>query len=153
MLFYLLKYFGVRKLRRERILTRYKQQMWDARRPLVEAQNEIDEEIKKYKEKHIKLKFPSFSKMLLVFLSANFTILEIFIGWVTIKSFSLGLSINAMPDFTPLVSLIGVVLGHTVSYWIYSAKSKAENTVGGITYEMARMQMEQEMCGNEEAVG
>jgi len=78
-----------------------------------------------------------FSKILLIILFINFFLLEIFTGWVTIYSFSLAFSIEEMPDFTPLITLIGAVIGETLSYGIYIAKSKAENTQGGIVYEAA----------------
>lgn len=144
----LLKYFTVWKLRHQKIKTEFNQRLWNARKPLIEAQNKIDEEKKELSDKHKEIKRPTWSKILLVFLFINFTLLEIFIGWVTIKTFSIALAIGMMPDFTPLVTLIGVVIGHTISYGIYSSKSKAENTEGGITYEMARWQMEQGMYGN-----
>ena len=42
-----------------------------------------------------------------------------------------------MPDLTPLITLIGAVIGETLSYGIYAAKAKAENTQGGITHDIA----------------
>lgn len=138
----ILKFFGKWKLYRERVKTKYNQQMWEARRPLVETQNQIDQEKKELLEKHIQIKFPSWSKLLLVFLFANFTVLEIFIGWVTIKSFSLALSIGTMPDFTPLITLISAVVGQTLSYGVYAFKSKAENTKDGIIYETAMAELQ-----------
>ena len=151
-MFKLLRLYGAWKLHRERIKTKYNQQLWEARRPLVEIQNQIDEEQKELLEKHIQIKFPSWSKLLLVFLFFNFTILEIFIGWVTIKSFSVALSINAMPDFTPLITLISAVIGQTLSYGIYASKSKAENTKDGIIYETAMAGL-QSNTNNEEEGG
>lgn len=86
--------------------------------------------------KRIKLKRkPSFSKILLVFLFINFIILEIFTGWVTVTSFPLAYAIGISPDFTPLITLLGAVIGQTITYGIYSAKAKAENTAGGIVFE------------------
>ena len=61
--------------------------------------------------------------------------MEIFIGWVTIKSFALADMIGMYPDFTPLITLIGAVIGETLSYGIYCVKSKAENTKDGIVYQ------------------
>jgi len=146
----LTNYFAVRKIRNKREKTKYNQILWNAEKPLIEAQNKIDEEKKELSNKHKQIKRPTWSKVLLAILTLNFTALEIFIGWVTIKSFSLAYITNMNPDFTPLISLIGVVAGHTLSYWIYSAKSKAENTEGGITYEMAKWQMEQQNNNCEE---
>ena len=67
----------------------------------------------------------------------NFSVLEIFIGWVTVKSFSLAFTLGIGPDFTPLITLISAVLGETISYAIYCLKSKAENTKNGIVYDLA----------------
>ena len=154
MYYRLLKYFGVRKLRREKKKTRYNQRMWEEEKPLIEIQNNIDKEKKELIGQRIQAKFPSWGKMLLIILFINFTILEIFIGWVTVKSFSLALATNMMPDFTPLITLIGAVIGQTLSYGIYSSKSKAENTKGGIVYEtaMANFQPNEEI-DNEGGVG
>ena len=112
----------------------------------------MNDEQKELTEAHKKIKFPSWSKLLLIILFINFTILEIFVGWVTIHSFAIASIIGVMPDFTPLITLLGAVIGETISYGIYSAKSKAENTEGGIVYEQAKWEMnritnEDESCG------
>lgn len=86
----------------------------------------------------------SYSKLLLTLLFVNFFLLEIFTGWVTIKSFSLAYAIETMPDFTPLITLLGAVIGETLSYGIYCSKSKAENTTGGIVFETAMRNLEDE---------
>ena len=135
MFYHLLKYFGQRKLYIDRVKTKYKKQMWEAQKPLIEIQNQIDEEKEELIKQRIQIKFPSWSKIFAAFLFINFTALEIFIGWVTIKSFSIALTNGITPDFTPLITLIGAVIGQTLSYGIYSFKSKAENTQGGIVYE------------------
>ena len=88
----------------------------------------------KRKSKKIKL---AYSKILLIILFVNFFVLEGFIGFVTIKSFALAYVTGLSPDFTPLITLLGAVLGETISYWIYCAKSKAENTAGGVVYDLA----------------
>lgn len=58
----------------------------------------------------------------------------IFTGFVTIKEFSLAYSLGLMPDFTPLVTMIGAILGAAIDVAAYFAKSAKENTKGGITY-------------------
>lgn len=151
-MFKFLKFFGTLKLHIERIKTRYNQQLWEARRPLIEVQNQIDEEKKELFKKHLQIKFPALSKIFLMFLFLNFTILEIFIGWVTVKSFSLALSMGITPDFTPLITLISAVIGQTLSYGIYAAKSKAENTKNGIIYETAMANYQSDI-DNEGGVG
>jgi len=130
----------------------FNEKIWAERKSLIERQNVIDAEQKELTEAHKKIKFPSWSKLLLIILFINFTILEIFVGWVTIHSFAIASVIGAMPDFTPLITLLGAVIGETVSYGIYSAKSKAENTEGGVVYEKAKWEMnritnEDESCG------
>ena len=40
-----------------------------------------------------------------------------------------------MPDFTPLVTLIGAVVSEVIGFGVYSLKSTKENTVGGIVYD------------------
>jgi len=120
--------------------------IWEEERPLIERQNKIKEEQKTLVQK-VKKKTP-WSKRLLVFLFINFTILEGFIAWVTIKSFSLAFMYGLTPDFTPLITLIGAVIGETLSYGIYIAKSKAENTQNGIVYELAMLDKEKELSNN-----
>lgn len=92
----------------------------------------------------------SWSKILLLVLFINFFILEIFIGGVTIYTFTVALAIGVMPDFTPLITLIGAVIGQTISYGIYVAKSKAENTKNGITYDLAMREFENNNNNNNE---
>lgn len=130
----------------------FNEKIWAERKSLIERQNVIDAEQKELTEARKKIKFPSWSKLLLIILFINFTILEIFVGWVTIHSFAIASIIGVMPDFTPLITLLGAVIGETVSYGIYSAKSKAENTEGGVVYEKAKWEMnritnEDENCG------
>ncbi len=120
--------------------------IWKEERPLIERQNKIKEEQKTLVQK-VKKKTP-WSKRLLVFLFINFTILEGFIAWVTVKSFSLAFMYGLAPDFTPLITLIGAVMGETLSYGIYIAKSKAENTQNGIVYELAMLDKEKELSNN-----
>lgn len=81
------------------------------------------------------------SKLFLILLFLNFFALEIFIGFITLKSFAI-VAITQQMDFTPLVTLIGAIMGQTLSYGIYSAKSKAENTVNGIVYDTAMKELE-----------
>lgn len=148
-MFRLKKFFAVHKLRRTKLNVRFNEKIWDAERPFIERQNAIDEEKNEVLGRKKELHFPSWGKILLIFLFINFTILEIFIGWVTIKSFALALAIGVMPDFTPLITLIGAVIGETISYGIYSAKSKAENTEGGVVFEKAKWEYERQLQEDE----
>lgn len=149
----ILTYFAIKRLYKEREQTKFDKALWNARKPLIQTQNQIEEEKKELTIERIKTKFPSCSKIFASFLFINFTILEIFIGWVTIKTFSLALSIGVMPDFTPLVTLISAVIGQTFSYGIYAFKSKAENTKDGIIFESAMAEYQQNTNNDEEGVG
>lgn len=79
----------------------------------------------------------STSKLLIFFLFLNCTLIEFFVGWVTIKSLNLSALTMLPPDMTPLVTLVGAVVSEVIGYAVYSIKSTKENTVGGITYDMA----------------
>lgn len=86
------------------------------------------------------------TKLLILFLFINCTIIEIFTGWTTIQSIQLALQTGLAPDFTPLVTLIGAVVGEVVGFAVYAVKSTKENTVGGIVYDSA-------LNNNNESVG
>lgn len=77
------------------------------------------------------------TKLLILFLFINCTIIEIFTGWATIQSLQLALQTGLAPDFTPLVTLIGAVVGEVIGFAVYAAKSTKENTSGGIIYDTA----------------
>lgn len=86
------------------------------------------------------------TKLLILFLFINCTIIELFTGWATIQSIQLALQTGLTPDFTPLVTLIGAVVGEVVGFAVYAVKSTKENTVGGIVYDSA-------LNNNDESVG
>lgn len=86
------------------------------------------------------------TKLLILFLFINCTIIEIFTGWATVQSIQLTLQTGVAPDFTPLVTLIGAVVGEVVGFAVYAVKSTKENTVGGIVYDSA-------LNNNNESVG
>ena len=127
--------FKERKIQKLKEKTFSEQELWDQERPLLATQKKIKEEKEELNKKELKL--PSWSKLFLAFLLINFTILEVFIGWVTIRSFDLAFQTISSPDFTPLITLISAVVGETISYGIYCAKSKAENTSGGVVHDIA----------------
>ena len=119
---------------------------WEREKVILQSQQQIEEERYKLKKRSWDVKLP-FSKLLMIFLFINFTILEIFTGWVTISSFTLAYAIGVMPDFSPLITLLGAIIGETISFGIYSAKAKAENTKGGIAYDLAMKEKENEAVG------
>lgn len=83
-----------------------------------------------------KKKIPT-TKKLMFFLFVNCTLIELFTGWVTIQNIALAREIGMSLDFTPLVTLIGTVVGEVLSFAVYAAKSAKENTKGGIIYDTA----------------
>lgn len=131
------EFLSRKKLQRTVAKVNLEKDIWLHEKPLILQENEINNEKYELKKKK-KIHFPSWSKLLLIFLFINFSFLEIFVGWVTIESFDLAFETGMGPDFTPLITLISAVIGETISYGIYCAKSKAENTEGGIVFESAR---------------
>ena len=94
----------------------------------------------------------SMTKIFMFFLFINCTVIEVFTGWVTVKNLYLAEMHNIAIDFTPLVTLIGVVLGEVLSFGIYALKSAKENTQGGIVYDKA-MAKQESASEEENAVG
>lgn len=84
-----------------------------------------------------KLKKIPTTKKLMFFLFVNCTLIELFTGWVTIQNLILVREVGTALDFTPLVTLIGAVVGEVLSFAVYAVKSAKENTKGGIIYEAA----------------
>ena len=115
---------------------------WQKEKPLREREYKLKEDQRQFKETH-RPKI-STSKLLIVFLFINCTIIEIFTGYVTLKSLDIATMTFMMPDFTPLVTLIGAVVSEVIGFAIYAIKSAKENTSGGIVYETAMMNL----CGN-----
>lgn len=94
------------------------------------------------------------TKILIAFLFINCTIIEIFTCWVTIQNLILASDYGIALDFTPLVTLIGIVLGEVFGFGVYAAKSVKENTIGGIVYDCAMKENYNiETVEDEEAVG
>ena len=147
------RFFQLRKLRKYKDNINFQENLWLQLKPELLRENKIEQEKKKINSEKRKIKLPSWGKMLLVFLFLNFTILEIFIGWVTIKTFALAFAVGMMPDFTPLVTLIGLVAGETISYGAYCAKSKAENIEGGLVHDSAMYQLKYQTKEDEEDEG
>lgn len=113
---------------------------WANEKPLLERQRKIQEEKREYyKPKFLK---PSTSKMLIGFLFINCTVIEIFTGWATIQMLSVAMATGLSIDFSPLVALVGAVVSEVFGYAIYSLKATKENSIGGITYDLAMKEAE-----------
>ena len=160
MINFLKHFLALRKLRKHKENTIFQEKLWLQLKPILQKENKLEQERKEVQNEKNKIKLPSWTKMLLVFLFINFTILELFIGYVTIQSFTLAFAVGMMPDFTPLVTLIGLVAGETISYGAYCAKSKAENIEGGVVHDTAMYelkynweQQQKEQSNDNNAVG
>lgn len=83
----------------------------------------------------------STSKKLIWFLFLNCTIIEVFTGYVILKNLELAAFTGMPPDLSPLVALIGAVVGEVIGYGVYSAKATKENIKDGISYELAMKEL------------
>ena len=105
---------------------------WEQEKKAIKIQQQIHKERRKLLNPFAKI---SFSKWLIFFLFLNCTGLEIFTAWVTVQTIQFAFATGAIIDFSPLVTLIGLVVGEVIGYGIYSLKSVKENTKGGIVYD------------------
>lgn len=119
-----------------------KEHRWQREKEVLERKYKLKQEKKEFKKQF--LPKISTSKLLIFFLFINCTIIELFTGFVTLKSLDLTTLTMANPDFTPLVALIGAVVSEVVGYAVYALKSAKENTAGGITYETAMRQIDED---------
>ena len=120
------------------------EKQWEKEKSLQERKYKIKKEKRELKSLY-GFKLPT-SKLLILFLFINCTLIELFTGWVTIKSIDLATLTMVGPDFTPLVTLIGAVVSEVIGFAVYAIKSAKENTEGGIIYEttMAKLQQTDE---------
>lgn len=119
-----------------------KEHRWQREKEVLEKKYKLKQEKREFKKQF--LPKISTSKLLILFLFINCTIIELFTGFVTLKSLNLTTLTMANPDFTPLVALIGAVVSEVVGYAVYALKSAKENTAGGITYEAAMRQIDED---------
>ena len=119
-----------------------KEHRWQREKEVLERKYKLKQDKKEFKKQF--LPKISTSKLLILFLFINCTIIELFTGFVTLKSLDLTTLTIMNPDFTPLVALIGAVVSEVVGYAVYALKSAKENTAGGITYETAMRQIDED---------
>lgn len=105
---------------------------WEEQKSILKRKYKIEQEKRQLKNKYKKF---TTTKLLIAFIFISCTLIEIFTGWITIQSLSLALVTGIAPDFSPLVGLIGAVVGEVFGFGIYAIKSLKENTKGGITYD------------------
>lgn len=127
------------------------ERQWERQKGLLTRKKKIDDEKKEFRLSY----FPKVqtTKLLMAFLFLNCSVVEIFTGIITLKSFELAQSIGCSPDLTPLVSLIGAVVSEVVGFAVYSIKSTKENTRGGIVFENAMRSYENTTPTDEEVNG
>lgn len=117
---------------------------WKKEKELLEKKLQIKQEKRALKNKYLQL---TTTKLLILFLFISCTVIELFTGWITIKSISLAMITGLPPDFSPLVTLIGAVIGEVFGFAVYALKSAKENTKDGIVYLQAQQNINQETKG------
>lgn len=127
-----------RKLTDEKREIERAEKMWALEKPILERRNQLRNEQEEFKKKKQKL---ATSKLLVIFLFANCSLIEIFTGWATLRMLDATVNTGII-DFTPLVTLVGAIVGEVFGYTVYSLKSMKENTAGGIIYDIAMQGLE-----------
>lgn len=111
---------------------------YEARMKKIKHDNvsrERKRKLREEKRKHLpKFKLPSTSKLILLGAILLCLQIVIFCEYVMIT----------LGDTSAMYVLIGIPATLIPVIWSYYSKAKAENTQGGITYDMAMMQMNQQ---------
>ena len=123
-----------------------KEAEWAQEKSILTRKAKIKKEKKALKGKKI-----STTKLIMLFLFLNCSIIEIFTGWATVQSLNMASMTGLPADFSPLVTLIGAVVGEIIGFAVYALKSTKENTAGGIVYDQAMYELQHN--SNEEAQG
>lgn len=85
----------------------------------------------------------SCTKLIILFLFINCTLVELFTGWVVVKNLALAAAGVAL-DLTPLTTLVGTVVAEVLGFAVYAAKATKENSKGGIVYDSTFSQVNEE---------
>lgn len=128
----------------------YEERDWAKNKQLIKRKIKIEKDKAKLRNSLKDKSKLTTTKLLILFLFLNCTIIELFTGWATVQSLQLTLQTGLAPDFTPLVTLIGAVVGEVIGFAIYAVKSIKENTAGGIVYDCA---LNNNNNNNDESVG
>lgn len=110
---------------------REQEKSWKREKNLQKRKSKLKQE-REQLENTGKMKL-STTKLIVLFILCNCTLVEAYSMWVMYK----------LMDLSALYSLIAAVVGESITFIAYAAKSTKENTVGGITYEKAMS----ENCG------
>lgn len=89
--------------------------------------------IEKIKKRYEKKSPMGFDKKMFIFEMVDFIVVELFAMWAIVQDPS---------QLSSLLGLIAPVVGSVVAYKSYTDKATAQNTKGGITYDMAMKSME-----------
>lgn len=84
------------------------------------------------------------TKRYMLYLFGTCTLIELFTGYLMIHQMVLAQKGLIVPDMSPQITLISVVVAEVVAFAIYAVKSLKENTVGGVVYDMAMRNIEEE---------
>lgn len=123
-------------------------EQWQKKKEYLQLKQQLKESKQSLKYK-IKL---STSKIIMFFLLLNCTAIEIFTGIITVMNINIARELGISPDLTPLVTLISAVIGQTIGFAIYSIKAAKENCRGGIVYEQAMFQANNNLIFNQEDI-
>lgn len=128
------------KINKEKLQKRIKQ--WKQQKQLLIRKQDLEEDIKQTKNRKkppkAQRKNLTTSKFLMLFLFISCSAIEIFTMYAIIKGMNMGFGI----DFTPLTMLITAVVAEVIGFSVYSLKSMKENTKGGIVYQTAMFNQE-----------
>lgn len=98
---------------------------WIQQKEILDKKKAIRDAKNEYRPK---LKI-STTKLIMIFIFANCSIIELYSMWIMF----------VLADLSGLGSLITAVVGETISFAVYAYKSTKENTQGGIIYEKMKM--------------
>lgn len=118
---------------------RVQEESWEREKDLLERQQKMQEERKSFKPAG---KSTTTTKWIVRFLFINCTLVELFTAWATYKSLMISELLGTYADFSPLVALIGAVIGEVMGFAVYAVKASKENSVGGVTYLKAQQELE-----------
>lgn len=118
--------------------------LWEQQRVLLNRKYKIKQEKRQLKNKYRRF---TTTKLLILFLFISCTIIEVFTGWVTVQTMLLASTTGIAIDFSPLVCLIGAVVGEVFGFAIYSIKAMKENSQNGVVYMAAQHELDKENKG------
>lgn len=85
------------------------------------------------------------TKLFLFWVFASCTCIEVYVMYITHEA----IVMTGVVDLSAIVALIGAIVGQILSFLTYSKKAEKENTKGGITYDMAMKNYENDAKNNE----